>query len=96
MSYKNLKKNIVDKQLPPAKYHHRARLWRVAENVQGNAQGKPSDDRLLHLMSRVGDFSREVAADLSSGNMSSKEAAVLLGYLADIGDISFEQWLSGD
>jgi hypothetical protein len=96
MSYESLKKNIIDKQLPPAKYHHRARLWRVAENIQANAQRKPSDDRLLHLMSRVGDFSREVAADLNSGEMSSKEAAMLLGYLADMGDISFEQWLHGD
>lgn len=75
---------------------HTARLWRVAENVRAHAETQTDDDRLLHLMSRIGVLCRGLAADLRAGQTSPNDTAMLLDQLADLGDLSHEQWLASE
>lgn len=72
---------------------HSMRLWRVAENISDHAKGDTSDDRLLHLMSRIGVLSRGMATELRSGQITQDEVAELLDQLAELGEISFDEWL---
>ena len=96
MTYARLEKQVLGVNLPSEKFHHRQRLWRVALNIRDHAKTDCNDERLLHLMSRVGDFSRELAQALRVGDISASEAADLLELLADIGDLSFAEWLAND
>jgi hypothetical protein len=75
---------------------HTARLWRVAENVRAHAEMQSDDDRLLHLISRIGILCRGLAADVRAGQVSPDDAATLLDQLADLGDFSLKQWLGSD
>lgn len=92
MSYESLRQRVLDQPIIASDGNHSARLWRVAINVRDHAHHNSSDDRLLHLMARVGGLCRSLAKDLRSGHTSPEEAATLLDQLADLGDLSFEQW----
>ena len=96
MNYARMKRQVLTVNLPPEKFHHRQRLWRVALNVRDHAKADCNDERLLHLMSRVGGFSRELAQAVRVGDISASEAADLLDLLADIGDLSFDEWLGNE
>lgn len=91
-SYEELRRRVLDNRVLASEGNHSMRVWRIAENIRANAHQHSSDDRLLHLMSRVGVFSRGLAKDLRSGHTSPQEAATLLEQLADLGELSFEQW----
>ncbi len=92
MDYHTLHRRVLDRRIPASDGDHSARLWRIAENIQSHAVQDASDDRLLHLMGRIGLLCRGLARDIRSGHTRPKEAAILLDQLADIGDLSFEQW----
>lgn len=92
MSYETLRHRVFARPIAASDGNHSARLWRIAENVRDHARPDSSDDRLLHLMSRVGVLSRGLAADLRSGHTSPEAVATLLDQLAELGDLSFEQW----
>ena len=94
MSYHDLEKRIASRPILASDGNHSLRLCRIGENVAGQARRIRSDDRLLHLMSRVGVFSRSLATDLRSGHTSPEEAATLLDQLADLGELTFDQWLT--
>jgi len=96
MSYDCVRQRILDQPIIASDGNHSARLWRVAVNVRDHAHRDSSDDRLLHLMARVGGLCRSLAKDLRSGHTSSEHAATLLDQLADLGDLSFEQWQQRD
>jgi len=87
-----MERAVLDVDLPGRLYQHRQRLWRVAINVREHAMANHDDDRLLHLMSRVGVFIRGVSSDLRAGIVSTEEATELLDLLAQLGDMHFEQW----
>ena len=89
MSYKALRQKVLGSPIK----NHSARLWRVAENVQANLIKAPSDDRLLHAMSRVGELSRGLAQDLRDGQLTPEQVATLLDQLADLGELSFDRWM---
>lgn len=72
---------------------HTMRLWRVAENIADHAKRDTSDDRLLHLMSRIGVLSRGMATEIRSGQITQDEVAELLDQMAELGEISFDEWL---
>lgn len=72
--------------------NHSARLWRIVENVQAHADKAASDDRLLHLMSRIGVLTQGMAHDLREGHLSVADAAMLLDQLGVLGTLSFDQW----
>lgn len=72
---------------------HSMRLWRIAENIAGHAKRDASDDRLMHLMSRIGVLSRGIATEIRSGRITANEVAELLDQLAELGEISFNEWL---
>ena len=92
MSYEGLRQRVLGDPILASDGDHSARLWRVAENICDHARRNSSDDRLLHLMSRVGILCRSLAKDLRSGHTSPQQVATLLDQLADLGDLSFEQW----
>lgn len=94
-SFESLRRRILDEPIYASNGRHTGRLWRVAENVRANAQRASCDDRLLHLLSRIGVFSRGLAHDLRSGHTSVEDTAKLLDQLADLGDLSFDEWLHG-
>lgn len=76
---------------------HSARVERVLGNLLAHFQSDafdPQDDRLAHIMSRVGAFSRPLAEDLRNGAVSVEDAATLLEQLAQIGDLAFHNWLN--
>jgi len=91
-SYEDLRRRVLDNPVLASEGNHSMRVWRIAENIKANAHQHSSDDRLLHLMSRVGVFSRSLAKDLRNGHTLPQEAAILLEQLADLGDLSLEQW----
>jgi hypothetical protein len=93
MPYEDLRERVLAKPILGSDGNHSARLWRIAENVHEHALRSPTDDGLLHLTSRVGVFCRSLAADLRAGHNSPEDVAVLLDQLAELGDLSFEQWL---
>lgn len=88
-----LAKRLFDAPIHASDGSHSARLLRVAENIRSQAQRDSSDDRLLHLMSRIGVLCRGLAKDVRSGHTSVEEATTILDQLADIGEFSFDQWL---
>jgi hypothetical protein len=92
MSYDSLRERVFDEPIVASDGNHSLRLWRVAENVRDHARRDACDDRLLHLMARIGGLCRSLSADLRSGHTSPAEVAILLDQLADLGDLSFEQW----
>ena len=96
MSYASLREQIRDNLIIGPNGNHSARLWRIAESVRDHAQAESDDDRLLHLMSRVGELCRGLAADLRSGHTTPGEAATLLENLAELGSLSFHQWFGSD
>lgn len=69
---------------------HSARLWRVAENLEAGFQSGSGNERLLHLMSRVGILTEGMAKDLRSGHIAPEQAADLLDHLGMLGKVSFE------
>lgn len=87
-----LRKSVLGSPIVASDGNHSARLWRVAENLQSHALLNPTDDRLLHLMSRIGVLCQGLANDLRSGQTSSEEVATLLEQLASLGDVSFKEW----
>jgi hypothetical protein len=93
MSYDNLRRRILDELISASDGNHSARLWRVAENIQDYAHHDPTDERLLHLLSRVGVLCRGLAKDLRTGHTTIGQAATLLDQLADLGDLNFEEWV---
>lgn len=93
MGIEELRARILEAPINASDGNHSARVWRVAENVQQHALQQPEDDRLLHLMSRVGVLCRGLARDLRAGEVTKEQAATLLDQLADIGDTSLEKWL---
>jgi hypothetical protein len=92
MKYDDLKRRVLENPVLASDGNHSARLWRVAENVRDHANRHSSDDRLLHLMGRIGVLCRSLAKDLRSGHTSPDQVAALLDRLADLGDLSKEQW----
>ena len=92
-SYDHLRRQVLDHPILASDGNHSARLWRVAECVGTHASQNSSDDRLLHLMSRVGILCEGMANDLRSGDLSLDDAARLLNYLAKLGELSFGEWL---
>lgn len=92
MEFNGLGERLRENEIAASDGSHSLRVWRIAENLNEHATDDPAGDRLSHLMSRVGVFARSLAKDLRSGQTSPNEAAVLLDYLADIGDIAFEHW----
>ena len=93
MNYESLRGRVLDQPILASDGSHSARLWRVAENVRDHVDRNPSDDRVHHLMSRVGVFCGGLAKDLRSGHTSVEQAATLLSQMAQIGDLSFKEWL---
>lgn len=93
MTIEELEEFVFQRPIMASDGNHSARLWRVAENVQDNVDCSLPDERLLHLISRVGVFSRSLARDLRSGFASPEQVAILLDQLADLGEIGFEEWL---
>jgi len=73
---------------------HTARLRRAALNIECHARRDSSDDRLLHLMSRVGILCEGLARDLRSGHTSAEDVATILEQMADLGKLSFDAWMS--
>lgn len=94
MSYREIRQRILHRPILASDGNHSRRLCRVADNVADHATREKADDRLLHLMSRVGVFSRSLATDLRSGEISPVDAALLLDQLADLGALSFDEWLT--
>lgn len=92
MDYATLEKRVLGQSIAASDGSHSGRVWRIAINIRGHAQRDSSDDRLLHLMSRVGVLARGLANDMRCGHTSLEEAAIVLDQLADLGDLSFEQW----
>jgi hypothetical protein len=90
MDYDELRERVLSEPIGI----HSARLWRVAENIREHSRREASDDRLLHLMSRVGGLSSYLAEDLRSGRITVDQAAIILDQLADLGKMSFDQWRS--
>lgn len=77
---------------------HSARVRRVCENLisyVSSARFDLEDDRLCHIVSRIGVWSRSAAMDLESGWLSVEDAVFLLRQLAALGDAAFEAWLEG-
>lgn len=70
--------------------NHASRVMRVAMNLEDDDPQKRA--RLLHLMSRVGDFSEGLAVDLRAGAISPEDTATLLELLADLGKLAFGEW----
>lgn len=93
MTYDDLQQRILDHAILASDGSHSARVWRVAEAVRDSADQGQGHDRLLHLMSRVGVLCRGLANDLRSDHTTAEQAAALLDHLADIGDLSFGEWL---
>lgn len=93
MDYHSLRRCVLDNPILASDGNHSARLWRVAENVRDHACRDASDDRLLHLLSRLGLLCRSLAKDVRSGHTPPEQAATLLDQIADMGDLSLEQWL---
>lgn len=93
MRIEELRHGILDRPIIGSDGNHSARLWRVAENISDHLNRKPSDDRLPHLMSRIGNLSRGLARDLRGGHTTAQQAAILPEQLADLGDLSFKEWL---
>lgn len=93
MSIDDLRERILSHPILASEGNHSSRLWRVVENIQSNAHSDSSDDRLLHLMSRIGVLCRGLSNDLRSGDTSPEDVATLLDQLAELGDISFHQWM---
>ena len=92
MDLRKIEQAIKSREIMATDGNHSARLWRVAENVKARAQENSNDDRLVHLMSRVGVLARGLAHDLRSGHSPKDEVATILDQLADLGDLSFEAW----
>lgn len=92
MSYDSLQMRVLSEPIFASDGNHSARLWRVAENIRDNANHHPTDDRLLHLMSRVGVLCRSLSKDIRTGHITIEQGATLLDQLADLGDLSFDQW----
>jgi hypothetical protein len=92
MTYEDLRERVLSEPILASDGNHSARLWRIAENVRDHALRDSADDRLLHLVARLGVFCRGLAADIRARQTSPEEAAILLAQLADLGEISFEQW----
>lgn len=96
MNYTDLEKRVFSRIIPASNGSHSGRVWRVAENVREHARTDCTDDRLLHVMSRVGVLCRTLAEDVRTGYTSAEDAATILDQLADIGDISFGDWMGHD
>lgn len=96
MDYESLEEAVLGVDLPRRLYQHRQRLWRVAINVRDHAQANDDDERLLHLLSRVGIFIKGLSEDIKTGLISAEEATDLLDLLAELGDMNFEQWRTGN
>lgn len=85
MSFRELHEAILATEVEQIDRIHLLRIARVVINIEDHAQRHSSDDRLLHLMSRVGVFADGLADALEAGEMSTKTAALLLRRLADVG-----------
>lgn len=93
MKLEEFKGKVLARPLAASDGSHSHRLWRIGENIEDHALPKGRDDRLLHLMSRVGNMTRPLAKDIRSGFTSAEDAAVILDQLADLGDICFREWM---
>ena len=93
MKLDKLRGRVLARPINASDGSHSQRLWRIAENIQSQALPKGRDDRLLHLMSRIGNLTRPLAKDIRSGFVSVEDAAVLSDQLADLGDIYFSEWM---
>lgn len=93
MTFAEIEKRVFNQPILASDGNHSARLWRVAQNVRDHALEDASVDRLQHLMARVGVLCRGLARDLRNGHTSPEEVALLLDQLADIGDLSFAEWM---
>lgn len=93
MNVEELRTRIIESPIYASDGNHSLRLWRVAENIQQHAEQCPTDDRMLHLMSRVGVLCRGLARDLREGRVTAHDVATILEQAADIGELSFEEWL---
>lgn len=71
---------------------HSGRLHRVILNLISHTKRDIDDDRLLHLMSRIGVLSRSLARDTRSGFTSKDDVANILDLIADAGDVCFDSW----
>lgn len=71
---------------------HALRLERVLSNLETHFEAHADDDRLAHLMSRVGLFARGLTDDLQAGNATLDDAIQLLDELATIGDLGLDLW----
>lgn len=91
MQYEALQQRVLGHPIGGTEPHN-ARVWRVAENVRAHAHREPSDDRLLHLMSRVGVLCEGLARELRRGHVTPDETAAILDYVAELGQMSFEEW----
>jgi hypothetical protein len=94
VTYRDMENAVLEADLPRRLHQHRQRLWRVAINVRDHARAHADDERLLHLLSRVGIFVRGLSDDMKAEAISSEEATELLDLLADLGEMSFEHWLA--
>ena len=92
MRVDELRNRILNDPIYASDGNHSARLWRVAENVQQRVLRDEPDDRLLHLMSRVGEFCRSLSSDLRAGNVTIEQVATLLDQMAEVGEVSFQDW----
>ena len=96
MNLNSLREQILDQPIIGPSGNHSARLWRVAENVEADADHDKQSDRLFHLMSRLGVLCRGLAADIRTGHISHDQAATILDQVADLGALSFEQSLRSE
>lgn len=90
----DLKRRLEEGPILASDGSHGVRLRRIVESIQDHANREPSDDRLLHLMSRVGVLSKGLANDLKSGQITIEQAATVLDQLSQLGDLSFDEWRS--
>lgn len=96
MDLSALRTKIMKHPISASDGNHSARLERVLDNIQNNARANVQDDRLIHLMSRVGVLTRTLARDLRSGFISQEDAATILEQIAELGDICFDNWRNSD
>ena len=85
MNFDQLRRKLLDEPIGI----HSARLIRVLDNIATNRVADASDDRLLHVMSRVGVFAEGLADALKNGQVSPRDVEQMLRDLAAIGNVSF-------
>jgi len=95
ITYREFERRVHANQVMASDGNHSMRLWRVAENLRGCLNGAPSDVGLSHAMSRIGILCRGLATDVRSGHTPTEDVATLLDLLADMGGMSFDDWLDG-